>query len=58
MPSVKIRLLMPVGYTKAKIKRHKGQLPLFKMLPTDNKDELTALQFIYSKPHGTRHLTH
>jgi len=30
----------------------------FKQFIEDNKDELTALQFIYSKPYGTRHLTY
>jgi type I restriction enzyme R subunit len=30
----------------------------FKQFIADNKNELTALQFIYSKPYGTRHLTY
>ena len=30
----------------------------FKQFIADNNDELTALQFIYSKPYGTRHLTY
>jgi len=30
----------------------------FRQFIEDNKDELTALQIIYSKPYGQRHLTH
>ena len=30
----------------------------FKQFIEENKDELTALQFIYSKPYGKRHLTY
>ena len=48
---------MLVGIRKLR-KKHKELLPLSSSLLTDNKDELTALQFIYSKPYGTRHLTY
>ena len=43
--------------TKAKEKAQ-GVIASFKQFIADNKDELTALQFIYSKPYGTRHLTY
>ena len=42
---------------KAKEKAQ-GVITSFKQFINDNKDELTALQFIYSKPYGTRHLTY
>ena len=43
--------------TKAKEKAQ-GVIASFKQFIADNKDELTALQFIYGKPYGTRHLTY
>lgn len=47
-----------VGWdTKAKEKAQ-AVITTFKQFIADNKDELTALQFIYSKPYGTRHLTY
>jgi type I restriction enzyme R subunit len=43
--------------TKAKEKAQ-GVIASFRQFIADNKDELIALQFIYSKPYGTRHLTY
>jgi len=43
--------------TKAKEKAQ-AVITTFRQFIDDNKDELTALQFIYSKPYGTRRLTY
>jgi type I restriction enzyme R subunit len=43
--------------TKAKEKAQ-SVITTFKQFITDNKNELTALQFIYNKPYGTRRLTY
>ena len=41
--------------SKARAEQHVAS---FKQFIEDNKDELTALQIIYSKPYGRRHLTY
>lgn len=46
------------GYDKTAKERAKGVVNSFKQFIADNKDELTALQIIYSMPYGSRHLTY
>jgi type I restriction enzyme R subunit len=43
---------------QAREKAAKSIIDRFRKFIGDNKDELTALQIIYNKPYGTRHLTY
>jgi type I restriction enzyme R subunit len=47
-----------VGPAKEVEDRARKTVESFKQFIKDNKDELTALQIIYSKPYGKRHLTY
>ena len=47
-----------VGWDLKAKEKAQTVITTFKQFIEDNKDELTALQFIYSKPYGTRHLTY
>ena len=46
------------GYDPQAIERAKGTVESFKKFIEENRDEVTALQIIYSKPYGQRHLTY
>jgi type I restriction enzyme R subunit len=46
------------GYDPQAIDRAKGTVESFKKFIDENRDEVTALQIIYSKPYGQRHLTY
>lgn len=46
------------GYDPQAIERAKGTVESFKRFIEENRDEITALQIIYSKPYGQRHLTY
>lgn len=46
------------GYDPQAIERARGTVESFKKFIDENKDEVTALQIIYSKPYGQRHLTY
>lgn len=52
----KDRVILAEFNTQAKEKAREV-IDKFKKFIDENKDELTALQIIYSKPHGIRHLT-
>lgn len=43
---------------QAREKTAQSIIDRFKTFMADNKDELTALQIIYNRPYGTRHLTY
>lgn len=49
--------VITTGYDSAAAEKAKGTIDSFKQFIEDNKDELAALQIIYSKPYGQRHLT-
>lgn len=53
----KDRVLFAGGGSRA-MERASELTSSFKQFIDDNKDELTALQIIYSKPYGQRHLTY
>lgn len=46
------------GYDEQAKERARGIVDTFKKFIEENKDEITALQIIYSKPYGRRHLTY
>ena len=46
------------GFDEAAKERARTIVDTFKRFIEENKDELTALQIIYSKPYGRRHLTY
>ena len=45
------------GFDETAKEKARSVVDSFKKFIEENKDELTALQIIYSKPHGTRHVT-
>jgi type I restriction enzyme R subunit len=45
------------GFSEQAKEKAQGVINTFKQFIKENKDELTALQIIYSKPYGRRHLT-
>jgi type I restriction enzyme R subunit len=51
-------ILVFAGPAKEVEDRARKAVESFKQFINDNKDELTALQVIYSKPYGKRHLTY
>lgn len=46
------------GFDPQAIERAKGTVESFRRFIEENRDEITALQIIYSKPYGQRHLTY
>jgi len=46
------------GFDEKAKERSRTIVNTFKQFIEENKDEITALQIIYSKPHGQRHLTY
>lgn len=50
--------LLESGYNEAAKQKSKTIIDNFKKFIEDNKDEITALQIIYSKPYSQRHLTY
>ena len=46
------------GFSEQAKEKAQGVVNTFKQFIEENKDELTALQIIYSKPYGRRHLTY
>lgn len=46
------------GYDLQAMERARGTVESFKKFIEENRDEVTALQIIYSKPYGQRHLTY
>jgi len=54
----KDRLVFAGQDRKAKEERAKALTESFRQFIEENSDELTALQIIYSKPYGQRHLTY
>lgn len=46
------------GYDPQAIERARGTVESFKRFVEEYRDEITALQIIYSKPYGQRHLTY
>jgi len=50
--------LIYTGFDEEARKKAKGIVESFKEFIEKNKDEITALQLIYSKPYGQRHLTY
>jgi type I restriction enzyme R subunit len=46
------------GYDLQALERAKGTVESFKKFIEENRDEVTALQIIYSKPYDQRHLTY
>ena len=51
-------VLLEAGPAKEVEQRARKAVESFKQFIKENKDELTALQVIYSKPYGKRHLTY
>jgi len=50
--------LLDAGCDPKSAEKAKNTVESFKQFIEENKDELTALQIIYSKPYGQRHLTY
>jgi len=50
--------VIDVGYDPESAEKAKNTVESFKHFIEENKDELTALQIIYSKAYGQRHLTY
>ena len=50
--------LLSAGFDEAAKKKAKATIGTFKQFIEDNKDELTALQIIYNRPHIQRHMTY
>ncbi len=50
--------LIDAGFDELSKERAHKTVESFKKFIEDNRDELTALQIIYSQPHRKRHLTH
>ena len=46
------------GFDEKAKEKAQSMIDTFKKFIEDNKDELTALQILYSKPYGKRHLTY
>lgn len=54
---VSIDELKYAGFDEESLEKAKGIIKNFKEFIEKNKDEITALQLIYNKPYGQRHLT-
>ena len=50
--------LLSAGFDEAAKEKAKTTVDTFKQFIEDNKDELTALQIIYNRPHIQRHMTY
>lgn len=50
--------VLDAGWDEQAKERARGVIGSFKQFMEDNKDEITALQLLYSKPFGQRHLTY
>lgn len=50
--------LLSVGFDEEAKEKAKGVVDTFKQFIEDNKDEITALQILYSIPHRNRHVTY
>jgi type I restriction enzyme R subunit len=50
--------LIFAGFSEQAKEKAQGVVSTFKQFIEENKNELTALQIIYSKPYGRRHLTY
>ena len=50
--------LIFAGFSEQAKEKARGVVSTFKQFIEENKNELTALQIIYSKPYGRRHLTY
>ena len=50
--------VIEAGYDSQAKEKAQTTIGTFKKFIEENKDELTALQIIYSKPYGSRHLTY
>src|SRR5262249_20329840 len=50
--------VIEAGFSKAAREKARGVIESFKQFIEANRNELTALQIIYSQPHGKRHLTY
>jgi type I restriction enzyme R subunit len=50
--------VISVGFDEKAKEKARTIVDTFKTFITENKDELTALQMIYGKPYGKRHLTY
>ena len=50
--------LVSAGFDEAAKEKAKTTVDTFKQFIEDNKDELTALQIIYNRPHAQRHITY
>jgi type I restriction enzyme R subunit len=51
-------IVLFAGFSEQAKEKAQGVINTFKQFIEENKDELTALQIIYSKPYGRRHLTY
>jgi type I restriction enzyme R subunit len=51
-------IVIDAGFDQKAKERARTIVDSFKKFIEENKDEITALQIIYSKPYGTRHLTY
>jgi type I restriction enzyme, R subunit len=56
--TVSIDEIISAGFDEKAKEKAQNIISTFKQFIKDNKDELTALQMIYSKPHSSRHLTY
>jgi type I restriction enzyme R subunit len=56
--TISIDALILAGFDQKAKQRARSVVDSFKRFVEENKDELTALQIIYSKPYGTRQLTY
>jgi len=56
--TVSVDILIDAGFDAEAKRKARSLVDTFKQFIQENKDELTALQLIYSKPYGQRHLTY
>ena len=56
--NVSIDTVTFAGFDETAKEKARSVIDSFTKFIEENKDELTALQIIYSKPHGTRHVTY
>ena len=56
--TVTLDQLISAGYDEEAKEKAKGVIESFRQFIEDNRDELTALQIIYSRRYGDRHLTY
>ena len=50
--------VISTGFDPKAAEKAQSTVESFKQFIEENKDELTALQIIYSKPYGERHITY